>query len=82
MACELSAIIRDNPVWYAEYDHDVLEELFGLLGCDFGYRFGFNPFGELVDGGEEVCETTWCYLQGSDHVESPGNERPGAQNGL
>ena len=55
---ELSAIICDNPVWNAESDHNVPEEFLGLGGCDRGYRFGLNPFGEFVDGDEEMSETT------------------------
>ena len=81
-ACKLSAVVHDYPVWNAKSDHDVLEELFGLPGCDLGYRFGFNPLGELVDGDEEMCKTTRRRLEGSDHVESPCIEGPGDRGRL
>ena len=79
---ELGAIISDDLVRSAESDHYVLEELFGLPGCDLGDRFGFNPLGELVDGDEEMSESSWRGLEWSDHVESPGGERPADRNGL
>ena len=79
---ELSAIICDNPVRNAESDHNILEELLGLGGCDRGDGFGFNPLGELIDGDEEVCETIRHSLQGADHVETPDCKRPSDQDGL
>src|SRR5438128_2283825 len=81
-ACELSAIIRDNPVWNAESNHNVLEELLHFGSCDCGVRFGFNPLGEFVDGDEEMCETTRRYLQRTDHVENPDCKRPSDQDSL
>ena len=75
-ACELSAIISDNPVWNAESDHNILEEFPGLSGCDCGDRFGFNLLGEFVDCDEEVCITTQRSLQGADHVKTLDCKRP------
>lgn len=61
-AYELSAVIGDNPVWDAKSDHDVLEQFLCFSHCDHGYRFGFNPLSEFVDGDEEVCVTTRRFL--------------------
>ena len=57
-ACELSAIIRDNPVWNTEFDHNILEEFLCFGSYDPGNRFDFNPLGEFVDGDEEMGKTT------------------------
>jgi hypothetical protein len=44
--------------------HDVLDEL-DCLGCAvFDEWFVLDPFGELVDGHENVLETTLGFLEG------------------
>ena len=69
-ACELSVIIRDNPIWNAESDHNVLEEFLCFGSCDRGNRYGFNPLGEFVYGDKEMCKTTRRSLQRADHIET------------
>src|SRR5438105_4106398 len=81
-ACELSAIICDNPVWDAKSDHNVLEEFLCFGSCDRGDRFGFNPLGELVDGNEVMCITTRRSLQGADHVETLDCKQPSDRDSL
>src|SRR5207244_3906878 len=60
----------------------VLEEFLCLGSCDRGYRFGFDPLGEFVDGDEEMSITTRCSLQGADHVETPDCKWPSDQDSL
>src|SRR5437868_1709495 len=81
-ACELSAIISDNPVWNAKSDHNVLEELLRFGSCDRGYRFGFNPLGEFIDGDKEMCQTTRRSLHRADHVETPDYKRSSDRDSL
>src|SRR5205814_1469567 len=81
-ACELNAIICDDPIWNAESDHNVLEEFLRFGSCDHGDRFGFNPLGEFVDGDEEMYKTARCSLQRADHIENPDCKRPSDQDSL
>src|SRR6266540_4181540 len=81
-ACELSAIIHDNPVGDAESDHNVLEEFLYFGSCDRADRFGFNPLGEFVDGDEEMCKTTRCSLQRADYVKTPDCKWPSDRDSL
>ena len=42
----------------------------------------FNPLGELVNGDIYVPETTWCWFERPDHVQSLACKRPRSWDGL
>ena len=54
LACELSAVIRDDRIWDSEPVDYVGEELHGLLGLDLDDRSRLDPFGELVHRHQQV----------------------------
>ena len=61
---------------------DIFKELNCLLCSSRDERFIFNPLGELVNGDIHVPETTWCWFERADHVQSPACEGLGSWDGL
>jgi hypothetical protein len=53
LPCELSVVVDDDRVGYAEVINDVSEERDRLLGADVDDGPGFDPLRELVDRYEE-----------------------------
>lgn len=37
--------------------------------------FGFDPFGEVVNGGNDVSVSTWCSAKRTHHVDADELER-------
>ena len=68
LSFELGGIIRDDRVRDPEPVDYVSEELHGLLGFDLGDESSLDPFGELVDCYQQVCEAPGHFLQWPDEV--------------
>jgi hypothetical protein len=56
LPCELSAIVGDDRVGYAEAVNDVGEERYRLFGADVDDGSSLDLLGELVDRHEKVSE--------------------------
>jgi len=54
-AGELGAVVGDDYVWDSKPMYDVGEEKDGLLGANVGDGSSLDPFGEFVDGHQQVC---------------------------
>ena len=68
LSCKLGAVVRDDRVRDPEPVDYVSEELHGLLGFDLGDESSLDPFGELVDCYQQVCEAPGHFLQWPDEV--------------
>lgn len=77
---KLSAII--NAVRNLEPVDDVLDELRSALGLEDGDGLNFDPFGEFVDGDQEVVEPPRGPPEISNHVKAPDCKWPGDRDGL
>ena len=75
---ECSSEVGDNAIRETESMDDIFEELDYLLSSRRNKSFVFDPLGELVTGDVHVSETTWCWLERPNHVQSPASERPGS----
>jgi len=53
-AGELSVVVGDDDIGDPKLVDDVGEEKDGLLGADVGDGSSLNPFGEFVDGHQQV----------------------------
>ena len=82
MASKYSSNVGDDAVWETKSVDDIFEELDCFLCSSRDEWFIFNPLGELVDGDIYVLETTWCWFERPDHVQSPACEGPGSWDGL
>ena len=60
LAGELRAIVGYDDVRDPKAVYDVSEERDHLLRLDAGDRSGLDPFGELVDGHQQVCVAPGC----------------------
>jgi hypothetical protein len=56
--------------------HDVLDELDCLGYAVLDEWFVLDPFGELIDGHENVLETTLGFLEGPYLIQPPAGEWP------
>jgi len=61
-AGELCAVVGDNDVGYPEPVDNVGEEKDGLLGVDVCDASGLDPFGEFVDGYQQMGVSSRCFL--------------------
>jgi len=61
-AGELSAVVDDDGIGNPKPVDDVGEEKDGLLGADVGDGSSLDPFGELVDGHQQVGVPPFCLL--------------------
>ena len=68
MASKCSSEVSDDAVRETKYVDDIFEELDCFLCSSRDERFIFIPLGELVDGNIHVSETTWRWLERSDHI--------------
>jgi len=59
---ELSAVVGDDDVGNPEPVDDVGEEKDGLLGADVGDGSSLDPFGEFVNGYQQMCVPPFCLL--------------------
>ena len=74
--------VGDNTIWETESVDAIFKVLDCLLSSSRNKRFVFDPLGELVDGDVHILETTWRWLKGPDHIQSPACEGPGSWDGL
>ena len=61
---------------------DIYKELNCLLCSGRDERFILDPLRELVNGDIYIPETTWCWLERPNHIQSPACEGPGSWDGL
>jgi len=61
-ASELSAIVGDDDVGNPKPVNDVGEEKDGLFRVDIGDGLSLDPFGEFVDGHQQVGVPPFCLL--------------------
>ena len=64
-AGELSAVVGDDDIGNPKPVDDVGEEKDGLLGADVGDGSSLDPFGEFVDGHQQMGVPPYCLLQRS-----------------
>jgi hypothetical protein len=60
----------------------ISDEFPSLSSCYGRNRLCFNSFGELVHCYEDVCESTFSFLEWTYMIQPPGRERPGDRYGL
>ena len=77
MAGKCSSEVCDDAVWETKFVDDVFEELDCFLCSSRDERFILDPLGELINGDINVPETTWCWLERPNHVQSPAHKGPG-----
>jgi len=75
-ASELRAIVGDNDVGYPEPVDDVGEEEDSLFRVNICDGLSLDPFGELVDGYQQMCVSTCCPLERTHEIEAPYCEWP------
>ena len=63
-AGELGTIVGDDDVGYPEPADNVGEKKDGLLGADVGDGSSLDPFGEFVNGHQQVGVPPFRFLQG------------------
>ena len=61
-AGELRAVVGDNDVGYSEPVDNVGEEKDGLLGADVCDGSSHDPFGEFVDGYQQMGVSSCSFL--------------------
>jgi len=61
-ASELSAVVGDDDVGDPKPVDDVSEEKDGLLEMDVGDGSSLDPFGEFVDGHQQMGVPPFCLL--------------------
>ena len=81
-ACELCAVVVDDPVGYTKMAHYSLEELDGRLSCDLPHCLHLRPLCELVDCNVQVLEAPDSAGERAQYVEPPYREGPGERDGL
>jgi len=61
-ASELSAVVGDDDVGNPKPVDDVSEEKDGMLRADVCDGSSLDPFGEFVDGYQQMCVPPCCLL--------------------
>jgi len=61
-AGELGAVVGDDDVGYPKPVDDVGEEKDDLLGVDVRDGSSLDPFGEFVDGYQQMGVSSCCFL--------------------
>jgi len=75
-AGELSAVVGDDDVGDPKPVDDVREEKDGLLGVDVHDGSSLDPFGEFIDGHQQMCVPSCRFLERPYEVETPHREWP------
>jgi len=75
-ASELRAIVVDNDVGYPESVDYVGEEEESLFRADVCDGSSLDPFGELVDGYQQMGISTRCPLERTNEIEAQYCEWP------
>ena len=63
LAGELRAIVCDDGVWDSKAMDDVEKEQNSLLGFDYGYWSGLDPFCKLVYGDKQVGKSPGRFFE-------------------
>jgi hypothetical protein len=79
---ELSLVIADNVIGNAKHVHNFFDELHHLSRCNGSGRLYFDPLCEFIHYDEDVCESTFNFLERTYQVQPPSGERPGNRYGL
>jgi hypothetical protein len=58
-------------------ENDVLHEIHGLLGANFGQGFRLDPLSKFIDCDEQVGQALRRLIEGSQKVQAPHGEQPG-----
>ena len=70
LVVKLSTIIDDDGVWQIESVNDkFLNEVFHLAFSDLQQRFGFYPFGKVIDGDHYEFSLTRCWGKRIKYVD-------------
>jgi len=72
---ELSAVVGDDDIGDPKPVDDVGEEKDGLLGADVGDGSSLDPFGEFVDGYQQMGVSSFGFCRG------PTRSSPHTANG-
>lgn len=59
-----------------------MEECGGLCRLEFGDGFGLDPFGEFVNGNDQVGEAHGRFFEGPNQVQHPNYKWLGDRYGL
>ena len=79
VACELSPVVRYYTLGHVETAHNILpHETLDFVRGDLGYWFCLNPFREVLDRHKQILHLPDRQREGSQNVDSPRVERPGA----
>ena len=74
MASKRSSEVGDNAVQETKSVDDIFKELDYFLCSSQDKWFILDPLGELVNGDVYIPETTWHWLERTDHIQSPACE--------
>jgi hypothetical protein len=76
LPCGLGAVVSNDRVGYAEAIDDVGEERYDFLRVDVHDGSRLDPFRELIDRYDEICEAPRRLSERTHHVEVPHSEGP------
>jgi hypothetical protein len=79
---KLSPIISDNVIGYPKPVHDISDEFYRLCRYDGGGRLNFEPFWEFIHCDEDMCESTFSFLERTNQIWPPCGKRLGNGYGL
>jgi hypothetical protein len=71
---ELSAIVNDDRVRDPKTQNDILDEIRGLLGANFGQGLHLDQLGKFINRDEQVGQAPGCLLEWSQKVQAPHDE--------
>jgi hypothetical protein len=79
---KLSPQVCNDTVGYTEAVDDLVEELDCFFGRCLNQGHVLYPFGKFINQHEYELEVTWCWFEGSDHIQSPARKWPRGWYGL
>jgi hypothetical protein len=78
----MSLIIIDNVVRHAKPVHDLSDEFHCFGSCDGNCRLYFDIFYEFIHCYEDVCESTFDFLEWTYQIQPPCGKRSCDRYGL
>jgi hypothetical protein len=75
-------IICDDINRHAKTVHDLFDEFDRLGHCYRSGRLYFNPLCELIHCNEDMCESTFSFLERTYQIQAPCGKRPRNGYGL
>jgi hypothetical protein len=79
---ELSPIISDNIIGNTKLVHDFFDGFHCLGRCDSSDRLYFDPLCEFIHCNEDVCESTFSFLECTYQIQPPGRKMLSNRYGL